>query len=69
MNFMDRFSPAENIRLPSKESTNILFLKSFFTMSEEGLDVKMTIFIYSFLLVTCIRDVTILRRLAKLGEL
>jgi hypothetical protein len=32
-------------------------------------DVKMTIFIYSFLLVTCIYNVAILSRLDKLGEL
>jgi hypothetical protein len=41
----------------------------FFITFEERLDVKMTIFIYSFILVTCKYNDAILSRLDKLGEL
>jgi uncharacterized membrane protein len=45
------------------------FFSSHFCNLRRTLEVKMTIFIYSFLLVTCIYNVAILSRLDKLGEL
>ena len=45
------------------------FSKSHFYNVRRTLEVKMTIFIYSFLMVTCIYNVAILSRLDKLGEL
>ena len=69
MNFREIGSAQQRTSECIPRSTNLLFLKSFFITFKKGLEVKMTIFIYSFLLVTCIYNVAILSRLDKLGEL